>query len=88
MAKPNSSASQPGSQNPMEYATDLSGTDRFEFSIAAERFRNAQLQMQNAQLALEVAQMRWDAEKYRIKVAYSLKDSDQIDPNTGKILRA
>jgi hypothetical protein len=67
---------------------DLSVQDRLEFSIAAERFRNAQLQVQNAQLALEVAQMRWDIEKNRIKTTYNLQDADQVDPNSGKILRA
>jgi hypothetical protein len=83
MAKP----TQPASNAP-ERQNELSDKDRLEFAIAAERFRNAQLQVQNAQLALEVAQMRWDAEKARIKNTYVLQDADQVDPYTGKIIRA
>jgi hypothetical protein len=84
MAKPQP---QPAPVNSPENSTELSSTDRLEFAVAAERFRNAQLQVQNAQLALEVATMRWDVEKTRIKTMYVLRDNDQIDPNTGKILR-
>ena len=86
MAKP--TQPQPSAQNAPGILTELSVNDRLEFSIAAERHRNALLQVQNAQLALEVAQMRWDAEKTRIKTVYNLQDADQVDSNTGKILRA
>lgn len=68
-------------------ATELSTVDRLEFMLVIEQFRAAQMGVENARLQMQLAQMRLDGEKIRLKNAYGLRDSDQVDSGTGRIMR-